>query len=158
MIHATHSGFPKKLSQMIAQKHREDYRKEHGTNPPSLKETLDSLKTHMENRTPKDWAALAVRMAEADVAHFKMFSRTPMERIEADDRLKEARRRYENARGKETPRTPSLREKVCKFLEDNIRVKWRVKEIAAALDHPPEHVGVVVGFLRKEGKYPNIIK
>lgn len=158
MTQITFSGFSKKTSRLVAKQHREEYRKHHGVNPPSTKETISSLKTHIENMTPKDHAALQVQMAQGDVDHSKMFSRTPMERLEAENNLKYAQRRYLEASGEETPRMVSLREKVCDFLKDNIRIKWRVREIAEAVGHPPEHVGVVVSFLRKEGEYTNIIK
>ncbi len=155
----TATRFPKKLSQMIAWKYREDYRREHGTNPPSSKEDLTSLKAKMESMTPKDIAALGVRIARGSVAVRANYLHPghPV-LLEAEEELKRAEREYADTPGKETPRTMSLREKVCNFLKDNIRMKWRVREIATVLGHPSKHVGVVVSFLLKEGKYPNIIK
>lgn len=153
-----HSGFPAVTSRLVAKQSREDYRKRNGTNPPKPKELVASMKVAMEKLTAKDIAALAVSMAEADVVHYKMFSRTPMERIEAQDRLVAARKEYAETPGQETPPFVPLRQKVCDLLGKDASKKWKVKEIAEILGHPAEHVGVVVGYLRKEGKADQITK
>ncbi len=152
------SGIPKELSKLIAKKHREDYRREHGRNPQTGKELFDSVKNTMDKMTPKDFAALNVRIARADVAHLEMFSRTPMERINAQRDLEIAERKYQETPGKETPRTLSLREKVVNLLSRDKEKNWRVREIAEALDHPPSDVGIVVSFLRKENRRINVVK
>ncbi|MEZ4103031.1 MAG: hypothetical protein R3B55_00435 [Candidatus Paceibacterota bacterium] len=124
----------------------------HGTDPPSKEEIVDSVKKNMEKMTPKDWAALDVRLAEGDVACLQNFRRTEMELIEAKEALRKSERKYHETPGEETPRVESLREKICEVLDRDKTKVWLVRDLATLLGHPANHVGVVVSFLRKDKK------
>ena len=148
----SHSTFPPLLSRMIAQKYKEDYRMRHGTDPPSTEELAESVKSNMEKMTPKDWAALRVRIAEGKVRGLQNFRRTERELIEAEEDLRRAEYHYNETPGEETRKARSLREKVCEVLDSDKTKTWLVRDLATLVGHPANHVGVVIGFLRRDKK------
>lgn len=144
------SGFPPKLQAFIKQQYIDDYRKLHGVNPPTTKQFLTKQAEYLKRMTKKDFAALAVRLAESNVAHYKMFRRTPMELIQAEDRLEQAHKEYRDTPGKETPIVPSLRTLILDHLKDNRGAKFTIYAIAKVLKQKRGRTKVVLEYLVKD--------
>lgn len=150
----SHSTFPSRLSKMVAQKSRDDWRREHGTEPPSASEYSDLVIKQRSGWNEKDWAWFNYLVASSSVRQEErgLLYLTEDDSREEKNRSDAAYQRYVDTPGERTRYDGSLREKVCEVLDSDKNKIWLVRDLATLLGHPANHVGVVASFLRKDPK------